>query len=79
MERFQHYIDGAFADGGASFDSLDPATGAPWATMPDASAGDVDRAVRAADRAFRGQAWAGLTATARGKLLLRLADRRGAA
>jgi aldehyde dehydrogenase (NAD+) len=74
MQRFQHYIDGAFADGGGSFDSLDPATGSPWATMPDASAGDVDRAVRAADRAFRGQEWASLTATARGKLLMRLAD-----
>jgi hypothetical protein len=28
MDRFQHYIDGAFEDG-ASFDSLDPATGRP--------------------------------------------------
>ena len=74
MERFQHYIDGAFEDGGKTFDSLDPATGAPWARMPDAGAVDVDRAVRAADRAFNAPEWAGLTASARGKLLLRLAD-----
>jgi acyl-CoA reductase-like NAD-dependent aldehyde dehydrogenase len=74
MERFQHYVDGAFEDGAASFDSLDPATGAPWAAMPSASASDVDRAVRAADRAFRAPAWAGLTASARGRLLLKLAD-----
>lgn len=74
MERFQHYIDGAFQDGAASFDSLDPATGTPWARMPMASAADVDRAVRAAHRAFHAPAWAGLTATARGKLLYRLAD-----
>ena len=74
MERFQHYIDGAFGDGAGSFDSLDPATGTPWARMPDAGADDVDRAVRAADRAFRSPEWAGLTATARGKLLYRLAD-----
>ncbi|MEF9601571.1 aldehyde dehydrogenase [Paracoccus sp. PXZ] len=74
MERFQHYIDGAFEDGAGSFDSIDPATGAPWARMPDASAADVDRAVRAAHRAFHAPDWAGLTASARGKLLLRLAD-----
>ncbi|UFM66561.1 aldehyde dehydrogenase [Paracoccus sp. MA] len=74
MERFQHYIDGAFENGASSFDSLDPATGAPWARMPDASAADVDRAVRAAHRAFHAPDWAGLTASARGKLLLRLAD-----
>lgn len=74
MERFQHYIDGVFADGAASFESLDPATGAPWAVMPSASAEDVDRAVTAADRAFLAPEWRGLTATARGRLLLRLAD-----
>lgn len=74
MERFQHYIDGAFEDAGKSFDSLDPATGTPWARMPDAGADDVDRAVRAADRAFRSPEWTRLTATARGKLLYRLAD-----
>ncbi len=74
MQRFQHYIDGRFEDAAASFESLDPADGRPWASMPSASAGDVDRAVRAADRAFHDPRWAGLTATARGKLLLRLAE-----
>ena len=74
LKRFQHYIDGAFEDGGASFESLDPATGRPWALMPAAGPGDVDRAVQAAHRALYAQAWAGLTATARGKLLYKLAD-----
>ncbi len=74
MQRFQQYIGGAFEDGTASFDSLDPATGAPWAVMPEASAADVGRAVEAAWAAFRGREWAGLTASARGKLLYRLAD-----
>ncbi|MBL8561166.1 MAG: aldehyde dehydrogenase [Gemmobacter sp.] len=74
MDRFQHYIDGAFEDGAASFDSLDPATGAPWAVMPMASAADVDRAVAAAHRAFTSGAWPAMTATARGKLLHKLAD-----
>ncbi|MCV2863364.1 aldehyde dehydrogenase [Defluviimonas sp. WL0075] len=74
MDRFQHYIDGRFEDGDAWFQSLDPATGAPWAEMPDASAADVGRAVEAARRAFLGRDWAGLSATQRGKLLMRLAD-----
>ncbi len=74
MDRFQQLIDGVFEDGAQGFDSLDPATGTPWARMPMASAADVDRAVRAAHRAFHAPEWAGLTATARGKLLYRLAD-----
>ena len=74
MDRFQQLIDGVFEDGAQGFDSLDPATGTPWARMPMASAADVDRAVRAAHRAFHEPEWAGLTATARGRLLYRLAD-----
>ncbi|WP_135449849.1 aldehyde dehydrogenase [Tabrizicola caldifontis] len=74
MERFQHYIDGQFEDGKDSFASLDPATGVPWAEMPLASAHDVDRAVTSAHRAFLSAPWATMTATARGKLLYRLAD-----
>ena len=74
MQRFQHYIGGVFEDGAASFESLDPATGQPWAVMPEASAQDVGRAVNAAWDAFCSPAWAGLTASARGKLLYRLAD-----
>lgn len=74
MDRFQHYIDGSFADGTATFETLDPATGAAWAVMPLADAADVDRAVTAAHRAFTSAAWAGMMASARGKLLMRLAD-----
>ena len=74
MDRFQHYIDGRFEDGAESFASVDPATGAPWALMPLASAADVDRAVRAAHRAFTSAPWAGMTASARGKMLYRLAE-----
>jgi aldehyde dehydrogenase (NAD+) len=74
MDRFQHYIDGQFEEGAESFPSLDPATGTAWALMPKAGAGDVDRAVTAAHRAFLSGAWPRLTATARGKLLMRLAD-----
>ncbi len=74
MRRFQQLIDGRFEDGAASFESIDPATGAAWALMPRAGAADVDRAVTAAHRALSDTAWRGLTATQRGKLLFRLAD-----
>jgi acyl-CoA reductase-like NAD-dependent aldehyde dehydrogenase len=74
MQRFQQYIDGVFEDGTASFESLDPAVGTAWAVMPEASVADVGRAIDVAWDAFRGKAWAGMTATVRGKLLYRLAD-----
>ncbi|UWQ26991.1 aldehyde dehydrogenase (plasmid) [Leisingera aquaemixtae] len=74
MQSFQQYIGGAFEDAGETFDSLDPATGKAWARMPAASAADVDRAVCAAEAAFFSPEWAGMSATQRGKLLLRLAD-----
>jgi acyl-CoA reductase-like NAD-dependent aldehyde dehydrogenase len=74
LRRFQQYIDGTFEEASATFESLDPATAKPWALMPAANAADVDRAVQAAHRALSSTAWAGLTATQRGKLLYRLGD-----
>jgi aldehyde dehydrogenase (NAD+) len=74
MQRFQQYIDGRFEDGSARFDSIDPATGSAWADMPEAREVDVDRAVNAAEHALSNGPWAQMTATARGKLLYRLAD-----
>ncbi|QHG88044.1 aldehyde dehydrogenase [Xanthomonas sp. NCPPB 1638] len=71
---FELYIDGHFEAGAATFDSVDPATGEPWASMPEARREQVERAVEAADRALHAPAWAGLTASQRGKLLYRLAD-----
>src|SRR4051812_1611142 len=74
LTRFANLIDGAADPGTATFESFDPTRGAPWALVPRGNAEDVDRAVGAAKRAFRAPEWRGLTATARGKLLLRLAD-----
>ena len=74
MERFQQYIGGVFCDGSAEFDSIDPATGQTWAKMPEARTEDVNAAVQAAETAFYSADWAGMTASARGKLLYRLAD-----
>jgi acyl-CoA reductase-like NAD-dependent aldehyde dehydrogenase len=76
MDRFRLYIDGEFceAEGRATFGSVDPSTEEVWAEMPRASTGDTDRAVKAAWRALNRGAWPGLTASARGKLLYRLAE-----
>ena len=61
------------AASGSTYDSVDPFTGRPWARVPDGGAADVDRAVAAARAALNGP-WGALTATARGKLLLRLGE-----
>ena len=76
LERYQLYVDGAWCDaeGGKTFESLNPASGEPWALMPEASAADVDRAVRAADRALTQGDWPRMTASQRGKCLRRLGD-----
>ncbi|TJV68656.1 MAG: aldehyde dehydrogenase [Mesorhizobium sp.] len=71
---FKNYIDGRFTEATSTFDSVDPSTGLPWATMPAATIADVDRAVEAAHRALRSGPWAAMTATARGKLLVKLGD-----
>ena len=58
---------------GECFESFDPFTGKPWALVPRAGEADVDAAVEAAARAFRGE-WRQMTATARGQILCRFAD-----
>ncbi len=74
MERFQNTVDGALVPVRDSFESFDPFTGKSWALIPADGPAQVEAAVAAAKTAFRSSAWAGLTATARGKLLVRLAD-----
>ena len=76
MKTYQHYIDGQYVDplGQRWFDTVNPYTGEAWARIPQGCARDVDRAVQAASRAMREGPWSTMTATARGKLMLRLAD-----
>jgi acyl-CoA reductase-like NAD-dependent aldehyde dehydrogenase len=57
---------------GATFATLDPATGRPLAQVAQAGAEDVERAVAAARAAFEGT-WASTPASGREKLLLALA------
>ncbi|MEO0760612.1 MAG: aldehyde dehydrogenase [Pseudomonadota bacterium] len=77
MARLPHYplfIDGDWTEGAGRIASENPATGEVWATVAAAGPGDVDRAVAAAARALEDPAWRDMTATARGRLLHRLAD-----
>ena len=76
LTPYHMLIDGEWVDAqdGKTFDSLNPATGEAWATIPEATADDVDRAVKAAYRVFSEGPWASATPTARGKLLRKLGD-----
>ncbi len=58
----------------ATFDLVEPATGKQWASVPEATREDVDRIVRAADRAFRAGKWRKINTRERGRILLRLAS-----
>jgi gamma-glutamyl-gamma-aminobutyraldehyde dehydrogenase len=74
--RSQALIDGRFVDaeGGATFDDFDPATGKVLIKVAACSEGDVDRAVRAARRAFEDGRWSRLDPKERKRILLRFAD-----
>ncbi|MFM0644947.1 betaine-aldehyde dehydrogenase [Paraburkholderia bryophila] len=68
------YIGGGYVDatGGETFDTLDPATGETLATVQQASAADVDRAVQSARDGQR--EWASLTAMQRSRILRRAVE-----
>ncbi len=72
---YGHYVNGAWtkAGGAGSFASINPATGDTLAMVSQATAKDVDAAVRAARAAL--PAWQALPASERGKLLFRVARR----
>ena len=69
-------IDGQLvaAASGKSFPVYNPATGTVIANVAEADAEDVDRAVKAARRAFDGGAWPRLRPAERSKLLWKLGD-----
>jgi aldehyde dehydrogenase (NAD+) len=76
MQRYQMYIDGQHVDpaSGAWLETYNPYTGEPWAEIARGNAEDVDRAVRAAHKAFTKGPWPQLTASQRGILLHRLGE-----
>src|SRR5262245_18773928 len=75
--RQKMLIDGKWTDAasGKTCPTYDPSTGDVLAQVAEGDAGDVDRAVRAARRAFESGPWSGaVTPSERGKLLWKLAD-----
>src|SRR3954451_9018435 len=68
------FIDGAFVDteGGRSFKTINPATEEVLAEVAEATADDVDRAVRAARRAYT-LVWSRMPGRERAKYLFRIA------
>ncbi len=74
VTKLQNFIDGEPADAadGATETVVNPATAEPLAEAPLSSAEDVDRAVKAAGRAF--QSWGVTTPKDRSLAMLKLAD-----
>jgi betaine-aldehyde dehydrogenase len=73
MRAFQNVVDGRLVDSvsGETYDVIDPTTGQVYASAPLSGAEDVDRAFRAADRAFEG--WGRTTPRDRAGALLKIA------
>ncbi len=69
-------IDGKWTNSasGKTFETLNPATGDVIANVAEGDAADVDKAVKAARRAFEKGPWRKMSARERGKCINRLAD-----
>jgi len=74
--KYEMYLGGHWVDSrqGARMDSLNPYLGEVWASVPDASAADVDVAVAAAREAFDNGPWGRSTARERSAVLRRIGD-----
>jgi len=72
----QLFIDGQWADAasGRSFETPNPATGETLARVAEGEAEDIDRAVRAARRAFEEGPWGRMTTSERGRIIWRIGD-----
>ncbi len=76
MQHYQMFIGGRWVEGstGERFESVDPYTGKPWATVAKGNEADAALAVETAHAAMRSGPWATMSASARGALLRRLGD-----
>src|ERR1700732_2311266 len=72
----QLFIDGQWTDAasGQTFDTPHPATGETLARVAEGGAEDIDRAVRAARRAFEEGPWGRMTPSERGRIIWRIGD-----
>ena len=69
-------INGKFeeAESGKTFETVNPATGEALARVAEGDASDIDRAVRAARRAFDDGPWGRMNPSERGRVLHRIGD-----
>ena len=76
MKDYPHWIDGAehAPSGGQWIDTVDPFRNETWARIARGNAQDADAAVKAAKGAMTTGPWAKMSATQRGKLMLRIAE-----
>src|SRR6478609_1213143 len=72
----QLFINGQWADAasGKTFETPNPATGETLAHIAEGDAEDIDRAVRAARRAFEDGPWSRMTPSERGRLIWKIGD-----
>ena len=72
----QLFIDGRWTDAasGKTFETPNPATGETLAWVAEGDAEDIDRAVKAARRAFDEGPWSRMTPSERGRIIWRIGD-----
>jgi phenylacetaldehyde dehydrogenase len=72
----QLFIDGQWADAasGRTFETPNPATGEVLARVAEGEAEDINRAVKAARRAFEAGPWSRMTPSERGRIIWRIGD-----
>ena len=75
LKEYKMFIDGEWVNSESkkSFKTLNPETNEPWALVPEASTKDVDKAVKAAQKAFEGE-WPKLFPRERGKFLRKIGN-----
>ena len=76
LKQYKMFIDGEWVNSESkkTFETLNPENNKPWAVVPEASANDVDRAVKAAQNAFEGK-WPKLLPKERAKFLRMIGDK----
>ena len=76
VKQTKLYIDGKFVDAesGKTFGVINPATGEEFAQVAEGGKADIDKAVKAARRAFESGPWPKMSARDRGRLLMKLSN-----
>ena len=75
LKKYKMFINGTWVDSESkkTFQSLNPENNEPWVEVPEASEEDVDKAVKAAQKAFEGE-WSKLFPKERAKYLNAIAE-----